>query len=152
MLVVLALAVLAGLAGLVAVLAGPTLVPGEATRAMSPDETAIRQLVTDFLEAEENADVDRVAASLCPEDSQQYLDTVYVDEESGPLDDPVEVTVGFSEVRIEEPYAAIRYTLAGVDGEGVLYAQRFDDRWLLCRDAEYAMQDAEATDAAGPTG
>lgn len=117
---------------------------------MSPDEAEIHQLVTNYYTGTTNVDTDLVVSTLCPDDAQGYLDTAYTDDDWGPPDEPQEVTVDIAEVRIEEPYATIRHTPSISGIEGVLYAQRFDGRWLLCDDALYALQEAGSVPPAGP--
>ena len=147
LLAVILLLVLAGAAVLVSLRLATTHVPAEASPALSPDEASIRRLVTDYWTGLANVDGDRIVATLCPDDAQGYLDTAYTDDDWGPPDEPVEVTVDFAEIRIEEPYAVIRHTASFGGVEGVLYAQRFDDRWLLCSDAESALEDSGTTPA-----
>ena len=117
---------------------------------MSPDEATLRQLVTDYYTGLANLDTDRIVSTLCPDDAQGYRDSAYTDEDWGPPDEPVQVSVEIVDVRIDEPYAVIRHTPSMSGTEGLLYAQRFDGQWLLCDDAEYAIQAADMRPPAGP--
>jgi len=126
-----------------------TRVPGEASAAVTPDEAELTRLITDYWNGVENNDNALVAAQLCPEDREMYEQES--DPDAVPVDPREEVTVDIAEIRIVEPYAAIRQTPSIATREDTAYAQRIDGRWLLCLDAEALMQEAEGTAPASPT-
>ena len=137
-----AVAVLALLAGYV-VQSSSTVIDGEASPSMSPDEVEIRQRVQDFAVAVANVDDNRIVELLCPEEADQYLDAIGEPADDEPADPVDHVDLDVLRVTIEDPYAAA--VVSDDKGERSVYLLRVDGAWTMCQSARDQMTSAAPT-------
>jgi hypothetical protein len=103
---------------------------------MSPteDETAIRHLVQEFSNAVERCVPREMAALMCADEAEGFLDRVADPDADGAAVDEV-ITLGFREVRVFGDLAVARFTRSSANVQ-TLYLRRESGRWTVCADAE----------------
>lgn len=125
-------------------------IAGEASRAVSPDERGIRDLIQAFAVAVANVDPSRIVDLLCPEEAQDYQDYVLDDPESAPPTPVERVNLDVRNVRIQGIHAVASVVVNEAVGAQDNYFQKIDGRWTVCYSAGQSM-DQSATPAP-PTG
>lgn len=111
-------------------------VPGEAQPAMSEDELQIRQVLTDFAIATDNADIPRMRELLCPDEAAEFDEYEY-DPDQIAVPEPIDtVDMTISQMTVHGQYASAIVTRNEVAGPQQLFLQQIDGSWRVCADAQ----------------
>lgn len=95
-------------------------------------ESEISEVATAFTQATENSDIEKMAAQMCVDEREYFLDTVNLNTE----DDAewVEYQVDVSEIEIRGDMATAHVDSTGNQehGGGALYFRKEDGKWKVC--------------------
>lgn len=95
-------------------------------------EREIRQVATDFTQATENSDIEKMAAQMCSDERDYFLDTVNLNTEDDAEWNDYQVDVDDIEIRGDIAQAQVHSASDQAQGGGKLYFRKEDGQWKVC--------------------